>query len=143
MFREFLVIIFPHATFQEIIIITRPECDVYFSRYAVGQLNNRSWLMGFLNLLTIFLPFVTLIFLNGGIVMMLRQQNIQQLRSLITELTLGTDIMKLRRRNLRTATNTLIVIITVYLLSNLLHLFMSLVEYLQPGWNSFEKLKIT
>uniref|UniRef100_A0AC35G729 G-protein coupled receptors family 1 profile domain-containing protein n=1 Tax=Panagrolaimus sp. PS1159 TaxID=55785 RepID=A0AC35G729_9BILA len=120
-------------TAMEIVIITRPECDVYFQRYAVGQLNNRSWLSGFLNMLTICIPFVTLIFLNGGIVWMLRQQNIQQLRSLITELTMGHDVMKIRRRNLRCATNTLIVIITAYLISNLLNLFLSLVEYLKPG----------
>uniref|UniRef100_A0AC34FWU9 G-protein coupled receptors family 1 profile domain-containing protein n=1 Tax=Panagrolaimus sp. ES5 TaxID=591445 RepID=A0AC34FWU9_9BILA len=117
----------------EIVIITRPECDVYFQRYAVGQLNNRSWLSGFLNMLTICIPFITLIFLNGGIVWMLRQQNIQQLRSLITELTMGHDVMKIRRRNLRCATNTLIVIITAYLISNLLNLLLSLVEYLKPG----------
>lgn len=114
-------------------VISVPSCDMDFTRYAVGQLNNRSWLSGFLNMLTISLPFVTLIFLNGGIVLMLRQQNIQQLRSLITELTMGPDVMKLRRRNLRSATNTLIVIINCYLISNLLHLFISLVEYLQPG----------
>lgn len=117
---------------KEIVIISNPECNTVFSRHAVGQLN-KSWLIGFLNMLTIFLPFVTLIFLNGGIVLMLRQQNIQQLRSLMQELTVGRDFMKERRRNLKIATNTLIAIINCYLISNLLHLFISLVEYLQPG----------
>uniref|UniRef100_A0A7E4VY58 G_PROTEIN_RECEP_F1_2 domain-containing protein n=1 Tax=Panagrellus redivivus TaxID=6233 RepID=A0A7E4VY58_PANRE len=118
-------------TVMEIVIITNEDCD-HFRRRAVGRLS-QSWLGGFLNMLTIFLPFVTLIFLNGGIVLMLRQQNIQQLRSLITELTMGHDVMKLRRRNLRAATNTLIVIISAYLISNLLNLFLSVIEYVQPG----------
>lgn len=46
---------------------------------------------------------------------------------------MGRDVMKLRRRNLRIATNTLLVIISAYLISNLLNLFLSLFEYLYPG----------
>uniref|UniRef100_A0A915DJK5 Uncharacterized protein n=1 Tax=Ditylenchus dipsaci TaxID=166011 RepID=A0A915DJK5_9BILA len=64
---------------------------------------------------------------------MLRHQNVQQLRSLITELTMGHDVMKIRRRNLRAATNTLLFIISAYLISNLLNLFLSVMEYLYPG----------
>lgn len=115
-------------------MLFRPECENFFQRYSVGgHLSRQTWFSGFLNLLTIFLPFLTLVFLNGGIVLMLRQQNIQQLRSLITELTMGHDVMKERKRSLREATNTLIVIISVYLVSNLLNLFLSAIEYLSPG----------
>ena len=57
----------------------------------------------------------------------------QQLRSLITELTMGHDYMKVRRRNIRAATNTLLLIISVYLISNLLSLFLSVSVFIQPG----------
>ncbi|EPB67757.1 hypothetical protein ANCCEY_13151 [Ancylostoma ceylanicum] len=62
----------------------------------------------------------------------------QQLRSLITELTMGTDVMKIRRRNLRSATNTLIVIISAYLISNLLNVYLTITEYFDGGeWQHF------
>lgn len=57
----------------------------------------------------------------------------QQLRSLITELTMGYDFMKIRRRNIRAATNTLLLIISAYLISNLLSLFLSISVFLRPG----------
>lgn len=60
--------------------------------------------------------------------------SLQQLRSLITELTMGPDIMKLRRNNIRSATITLIVIITAYLISNLLNMMITLFEFLWPGY---------
>lgn len=64
---------------------------------------------------------------------MIRKQNVQQLRSLITQLTLGKDLSKIRRQNLRAATNTLLFIITIYLLSNVLTLFLTFLEFLYPG----------
>uniref|UniRef100_A0A914DA65 G-protein coupled receptors family 1 profile domain-containing protein n=1 Tax=Acrobeloides nanus TaxID=290746 RepID=A0A914DA65_9BILA len=129
----FLAVLIKVFTSIDIVVVLRTECDNYFQRYTVGgHLSRQTWFSGFLNLLTIFLPFFTLVFLNGGIVLMLRQQNIQQLRSLITELTMGQEVMKERKRSLREATNTLIVIISVYLVSNLLNLFLSTVEYVSP-----------
>uniref|UniRef100_A0A1I7X862 G_PROTEIN_RECEP_F1_2 domain-containing protein n=1 Tax=Heterorhabditis bacteriophora TaxID=37862 RepID=A0A1I7X862_HETBA len=100
-----------------------------FRRYTVGTRSENEYHLGLVNTVAIFLPFFTLIFLNGGIVIMLRKQNVQQLRSLITELTMGHDVMKIRRRNLRSATNTLIVIISAYLISNLLNLYLTITEY--------------
>lgn len=105
-----------------------------FRRYKASQLPRREWLPNFLSLMTVIIPFGILMFLNGGIVLMLRQQNVQQLRSLITELTMGYDFMKVRRRNIRSATNTLLVIITAYLVSNLLNLFLSVCAFLMPGF---------
>lgn len=55
---------------------------------------------------------------------------------------MGHDVMKERKRSLREATNTLIVIISVYLVSNLLNLFLSTVEYVSPGENFFQFLRI-
>lgn len=118
---------------QNAIIIKRSACARVYERYRVAQAATKEWTTSFVALLTVVAPFGTLVFLNGGTVLMLRHQNVQQLRSLITELTMGHDVMKIRRRNLRAATNTLLVIISVYLISNLLHLFMSLIEYLHPG----------
>ncbi|VDM47280.1 unnamed protein product [Toxocara canis] len=105
-----------------------------FRRYKVGSLSDNTLLSGLLNIISIFVPFITLISLNGAIVLMLRRQHIQQLRSLITELTMGPDIMKLRRRNIRSATNTLIVIITAYLISNLLNMMITLFEFFWPDF---------
>ncbi|EFO94310.1 hypothetical protein CRE_19611 [Caenorhabditis remanei] len=65
---------------------------------------------------------------------MLRKQNVQQLRSLIAELTLGHDLSKIRRKNLRSATRTLIVIISAYLISNLLSLILIITEYFNPDY---------
>ncbi|VDL81345.1 unnamed protein product [Nippostrongylus brasiliensis] len=42
---------------------------------------------------------------------------------------MGHDVMKIRRRNLRSATNTLIVIISAYLISNLLNVYLTITEY--------------
>lgn len=48
---------------------------------------------------------------------------------------MGHDAMKIRRRNIRNATYTLLVIISAYLISNLLNQFLSVIEYLYPGIN--------
>ena len=48
-----------------------------FKRYTAGQVSRHDWLPNFLSLLTVIIPFATLVFLNGGIVLMLRQQNVQ------------------------------------------------------------------
>lgn len=50
-----------------------------FRRFSAGQISRREWLPNFLSLLTVIVPFGTLVFLNGGIVLMLRQQNVQVL----------------------------------------------------------------
>ncbi|KAI1715671.1 G-protein coupled receptor daf-37 [Ditylenchus destructor] len=121
-------------TTVDIVVVLNRNCTRIFQRYSIGQAGKREWLPSFFNLLTVVLPFGTLVFLNGGIVLMLRHQNVQQLRSLITELTMGHDVMKIRRRNLRAATNTLLVIISAYLISNLLNMFLSVMEYLYPGF---------
>ena len=49
---------------------------------------------------------------------------------------MGHDYMKVRRRNIRAATNTLLLIISVYLISNLLSLFLSVSVFIQPGKES-------
>lgn len=46
---------------------------------------------------------------------------------------MGYDFMKIRRRNIRAATNTLLLIISAYLISNLLSLFLSISVFLRPG----------
>jgi hypothetical protein len=46
---------------------------------------------------------------------------------------MGYDFMKVRRRNIRAATHTLLVIISAYLISNLLSLFLSVSVFVQPG----------
>ncbi|KAK6750420.1 hypothetical protein RB195_002414 [Necator americanus] len=112
----------------DITVIERDEC-VGYRRFKIITRRVDSYHIGLFNTAAIFVPFFTLIFLNGGIVLMLRKQNVQQLRSLITELTMGTDVMKIRRRNLRSATNTLIVIISAYLISNLLNVYLTITEY--------------
>ncbi|KAK6038637.1 hypothetical protein COOONC_23858 [Cooperia oncophora] len=112
----------------DISVIERDECSGY-RRFKVAFQRSDAYHLSLFNTVAIFVPFFTLIFLNGGIVMMLRKQNVQQLRSLITELTMGHDVMKIRRRNLRTATNTLIVIISAYLISNLLNVYLTITEY--------------
>lgn len=117
---------------EEAVVVTRENC-FGFRRWAVRIQRGELGHMGWLHSLAIFLPFFTLIFLNGGIVRMLRKQNVQQLRSLIAELTLGHDLSKIRKKNLRSATRTLIVIISAYLISNLLSLILIIVEYFNPG----------
>ncbi|KHJ96189.1 hypothetical protein OESDEN_03862 [Oesophagostomum dentatum] len=112
----------------DISVIERDECEGY-RRFKITTRRVDAYHIDLFNTAAIFVPFFTLIFLNGGIVMMLRKQNVQQLRSLITELTMGTDVMKIRRRNLRSATNTLIVIISAYLISNLLNVSLTITEY--------------
>ncbi|EGT33976.1 hypothetical protein CAEBREN_12746 [Caenorhabditis brenneri] len=118
---------------EEAVVITRENC-FGFRRWAVKIQRGELGHMGWLHSLAIFLPFFTLIFLNGGIVRMLRKQNVQQLRSLIAELTLGHDLSKIRRKNLRSATRTLIVIISAYLISNLLSLILIITEYFNPDY---------
>jgi hypothetical protein len=86
------------------------------------------------DMITVSLPFITLILLNMGIIFMIRKQNVQQLRTLITQLTLGKDLSKVRKQNLKAATNTLLFIITIYLLSNVLTLFLTFLEFLYPGY---------
>ncbi|CAI5449519.1 unnamed protein product [Caenorhabditis angaria] len=113
---------------EEVIVVSHENCDGY-SRSAIRIKRKDIENMGLLHSLTIFLPFFTLIFLNGGIVLMLRKRNVQQLRSLIAELTLGHDLSKIRRKNLRSATRTLLVIISAYLISNLLSLIIIITEY--------------
>ncbi|KAF8374822.1 hypothetical protein PRIPAC_81251 [Pristionchus pacificus] len=114
---------------NEVVLIERPHCDELY-RYTIGSVTrNDSTLLGIIGMASIAVPFVTLIFLNGGIVMMLRRQNVQQLRSLITQLTMGKDVMKMRRKNLRAATNTLLAIITAYLISNALNLALTMLEF--------------
>lgn len=61
--------------------------------------------------------------------LMLRQKNVQQLRSLIAELTVGRGVMKRRRVELRSATRTLLVIISIQLISNLANILLTLFEY--------------
>uniref|UniRef100_A0A0K0DKA1 G_PROTEIN_RECEP_F1_2 domain-containing protein n=1 Tax=Angiostrongylus cantonensis TaxID=6313 RepID=A0A0K0DKA1_ANGCA len=114
-------------------MVERNECSGY-RRFKVDILGSDSFHLGIFNTAAIFVPFFTLIFLNGGIVLMLRKQNVEQLRSLITELTMGHDVMKIRRRNLRSATNTLIVIISAYLISNLLNVYLTLTEYINADF---------
>uniref|UniRef100_A0A0K0FH36 G_PROTEIN_RECEP_F1_2 domain-containing protein n=1 Tax=Strongyloides venezuelensis TaxID=75913 RepID=A0A0K0FH36_STRVS len=118
-------------TSHDIVIVSQPECDFY-NRINVGQISKNNFLSGILTLTTTFIPFCTLIFLNGGTVIMLKKQNIQQLRSLITKLTLGQDVMEMRRKNLKAATHTLLFIITAYLISNLLNLIISIIEFIYP-----------
>ncbi|VDK57660.1 unnamed protein product [Anisakis simplex] len=118
---------------KDITIVKMPMCD-RFRKYKVGNLSDDVLMSGIFNIVTIFLPFITLVFLNGGIVMMLNKQHIQELRSLITELAMGPDIMRMRRRTIRTATNTLIVIISAYLISNLLNMMITLCEFLRPDF---------
>uniref|UniRef100_A0A1I7U7S8 G_PROTEIN_RECEP_F1_2 domain-containing protein n=1 Tax=Caenorhabditis tropicalis TaxID=1561998 RepID=A0A1I7U7S8_9PELO len=118
---------------EEAVVVTRENC-FGFRRWAVKIQRGELGHMGWLHSLAIFLPFFTLIFLNGGIVRMLRKQNVQQLRSLIAELTLGHDLSKIRRKNLRSATRTLIVIISAYLISNLLSLILIITEYFNPDY---------
>nr|CAD2180404.1 unnamed protein product [Meloidogyne enterolobii] len=128
-----LAIAIRFSTSVEVVVLIDGRNIDPFKRYTAGQVSRRDWLPNFLSLLTVIIPFATLVFLNGGIVLMLRQQNVQQLRSLITELTMGHDFMKVRRRNIRAATNTLLFIISAYLISNLLNLFLSILVFLQPG----------
>uniref|UniRef100_A0A8R1DGK5 G-protein coupled receptors family 1 profile domain-containing protein n=1 Tax=Caenorhabditis japonica TaxID=281687 RepID=A0A8R1DGK5_CAEJA len=118
---------------EEVIVVKRENC-FGFRRWSVKIQRGELGHMGWLHSLAIFLPFFTLIFLNGGIVRMLRKQNVQQLRSLIAELTLGHDLSKIRRKNLRSATRTLIVIISAYLISNLLSLMLIITEYFNPNY---------
>ncbi|CAI4224400.1 unnamed protein product [Auanema sp. JU1783] len=122
-----LAIVIKNLTF-DVMIEERPQCWG-FRRYRIGTQRARFYHFGLINTIAIFVPFLTLIFLNGGIVLMLRHQHVQQLRSLITEFTMGHDVMKMRRRNLRSATRTLIVIISAYLISNLLYLILTITEY--------------
>lgn len=62
---------------KDIVVLVDGRQSDPFKRYSAGQLSRREWLPNFLNLLTVIVPFGTLIFLNGGIVLMLRQQNVQ------------------------------------------------------------------
>nr|CAD2177017.1 unnamed protein product [Meloidogyne enterolobii] len=124
-----LAIAIRFSTSVEVVVLIDGRNIDPFKRYTAGQVSRRDWLPNFLSLLTVIIPFATLVFLNGGIVLMLRQQNVQQLRSLITELTMGHDFMKVRRRNIRAATNTLLFIISAYLISNLLNLFLSILVF--------------
>jgi hypothetical protein len=48
-----------------------------FQRFRAGHASDSPWLSGFVNTITIGIPFFALVSLNGGIVMMLRHQNVQ------------------------------------------------------------------
>ncbi|VDL76089.1 unnamed protein product [Nippostrongylus brasiliensis] len=60
----------------DISVLEREECDGY-RRFKVSYQRGDSYHLGLFNTAAIFVPFFTLIFLNGGIVMMLRKQNVQ------------------------------------------------------------------
>uniref|UniRef100_A0A914I9E5 C-CAP/cofactor C-like domain-containing protein n=1 Tax=Globodera rostochiensis TaxID=31243 RepID=A0A914I9E5_GLORO len=122
------------STSVDVVILFNEQSLVPFRRYSPAQITHREWLPNFFNLLTVIVPFGTLVFFNGGIVLMLRRQNVQQLRLMIVQLTMGYDFMKVRRRNIRSATNTLLLIISIYLISNLLSLFLSVFAFLNPGF---------
>lgn len=57
----------------------------------------------------------------------------QQLRFLITELTMGKDVTELRKQSLRSATNTLLFVIATYLIANALGTAMTVAEFCYPG----------
>ncbi|CAD5221575.1 unnamed protein product [Bursaphelenchus okinawaensis] len=116
------------------VTVRRPECTSLFSRLNVERMAATDSLTSLFDVLVVALPFFTLIFLNGGIVYMIRRQNVQQLRFLITELTMGKDLTEVRKQNLRSATNTLLFIITTYLIANTLGFFMTIVEYFYPNY---------
>jgi len=63
--------------FKEVVVLIDSRNIDPFKRYTAGQVSRRDWLPNFLSLLTVIIPFATLVFLNGGIVLMLRQQNVQ------------------------------------------------------------------
>lgn len=112
----------------------RRECRSLFTRLLVERAPLNDDFRSLLEMLTTTLPFISLVLLNSGIVIMIRKQNVQQLRSLITQLTLGKDLSKIRRQNLRAATKTLLFIISIYLLSNVLTLFLTFLGFLYPGY---------
>uniref|UniRef100_A0A914WIS8 G-protein coupled receptors family 1 profile domain-containing protein n=1 Tax=Plectus sambesii TaxID=2011161 RepID=A0A914WIS8_9BILA len=115
-------------TYFDIIVAASPHCTG-FAKYRVGTMTRSQVVYWLQNVICIFTPFFCLVFLNGGIVAMLRRQNVQQLRSLIMELAVGHDRMERQKAELRAATRTLVVIITAYLFSNLLNIFLTLFEY--------------
>uniref|UniRef100_A0A914R8Z5 G-protein coupled receptors family 1 profile domain-containing protein n=1 Tax=Parascaris equorum TaxID=6256 RepID=A0A914R8Z5_PAREQ len=53
----------------------------YIVLLVIGNLSDNVPMSGLFNIISIFLPFITLVFLNSGIVMMLRKQHIQGLYS--------------------------------------------------------------
>uniref|UniRef100_A0A915DIX0 G protein-coupled receptor n=1 Tax=Ditylenchus dipsaci TaxID=166011 RepID=A0A915DIX0_9BILA len=64
-------------TAVDVVVVFNRNCSRIFQRYTIGQAGHKEWLASFINLLTVIIPFGTLVFLNGGIVLMLRHQNVQ------------------------------------------------------------------
>ncbi|KAI6236495.1 hypothetical protein M3Y95_00163700 [Aphelenchoides besseyi] len=116
------------------VVVERRECHSLFTRFLVERSPSTNGLRSLMDTLIVGCPFITLVFLNLQIVLKIRKQNVQDLRSLITQLTLGRDLMEIRRENLRSATRSLLFIITTYLLSNCLALTITTVEYFYPGY---------
>lgn len=59
------------------VTVKRPECETLFLRLNVERMAATHSIYSLLDVLVVALPFFTLIFLNGGIVYMLRKQNVQ------------------------------------------------------------------
>lgn len=91
--------------------------DIVFDYYY-----NLLWRIGFRSLVTIWLPFILLLIMNLMIIRALRHAEVEPIvRQKLSEIQ--------RKRRVRTATRTLILIVFTYLMANVLNVIVTLWEY--------------
>lgn len=122
------------VVYWELDIIHYPNCTGFEewhlapSDLVMEPMYKTAYVVWFRQIVHVFLPFFLLVFLNGAIILRLKRS--LHARSALMELALGTDAARQRKENIRAATRMLVVLVSTYLLSNLLNVIITLWEHL-------------
>uniref|UniRef100_A0A914ECG7 G-protein coupled receptors family 1 profile domain-containing protein n=1 Tax=Acrobeloides nanus TaxID=290746 RepID=A0A914ECG7_9BILA len=102
---------------------TMNEYQMDLSSLAKNKYYNMLWRLWFKNFFTVLLPFFVLAFMNVRIVLVLQKNEFEFLAAeKISEIQ--------RKRRVRAATRTLMMVVFTYLLSNMLNVFITIWEYI-------------
>lgn len=128
-------LIFRGTVFFEIEVVTQPNCTGFSSMgLAVvpmfGESMDVVWRFFVRKIVTVFLPFAVLAYFNAAIVMNVRRTDRDQtVKALVLFITVGTrgEVTRLRSR-LRAVTRMLVMVVTGYLLANILDIIIAFWE---------------
>ncbi|CCD71161.1 G-protein coupled receptors family 1 profile domain-containing protein [Caenorhabditis elegans] len=128
-------LIFRGTVFFEIEVVTQPNCTGFSSMgLAVvpmfGESMDVVWRFFIRKIVTVFLPFAVLAYFNAAIVMNVRRTDRDQtVKALVLFITVGTrgEVTRLRSR-LRAVTRMLVMVVTGYLLANILDIIIAFWE---------------
>ncbi|CAB3405717.1 unnamed protein product [Caenorhabditis bovis] len=128
-------IIFRGSVFFEIEVVHRPECHAFSSLGLIvvpifGDPMDVIWRFFVRKIVTVFLPFLVLAYFNACIVMNVRKTDRDQtVKALVLFITVGTrgEVTRLRSR-LRVVTRMLVMVVTGYLLANILDIIIAFWE---------------